>query len=246
MRTVYFTDGTAEGFFSAVFDAYGDKGALLTSSDAFQAALDDSFVRVPPSPEKAARVVRKLEALDRGCLWEIDCILRTPEADREQAAFLYIHLLTERKGPVRGMLSRPEVRRARELAERVGQERHRLTGFLRFRETADGVFYAPCAPDNEVVELLMPHFAARFKTFPFVIHDLKRKLAGLCDGRNWTVVPAPEAELVLSENEDEFEALWKKYYRTVNIPSRRNIRQMKGYMPVRYWKFLPEKQDDSP
>lgn len=128
MRTVYFTDGTAEGFFSAVFDAYGDKGALLTSSDAFQAALDDSFVRVPPSPEKAARVVKKLEALDRGCLWEIDCILRTPEADREQAAFLYIRLLTEHKGPVRGMLSRPEVRRARELAERVGQERHRLTG----------------------------------------------------------------------------------------------------------------------
>lgn len=240
MSTVYCTDGSPEGFFTAVFDAYADKNARIISSSAFQPALDDCFRQVAPDREKAARVLKKLKALDRNCLYDLDCVLRTPEPDREQAAFLYIRLLVTEGKSIRGMLASPEVRRVRDLSDRVGQERHRLTGFLRFRETANGVFYAPCAPDNDVVELLMPHFAARFRTFPFVIHDVKRKLAGVCDGREWTVVPAGEAELVLSDAEDAFETLWKKYYRTVSIPSRKNIRQMKAYMPVRYWNFLLE------
>ena len=51
------------------------------------------------------------------------------------------------------MLVRPEVRRAMELVDRVGAERHLLSGFLRFQETHNGVFYAPCSPDNDVVDL---------------------------------------------------------------------------------------------
>ena len=34
----------------------------------------------------------------------------------------------------------------------------------------------------------------------------------------------------------------KKYYAAVNIPSRERLAQMRGYMPARYWKFLPETQ----
>ena len=245
-RNIYMTDGSREGFFTAVFDGWRDKDAFIASSRAVQTALGDEFIPVPPDAEKAARVVRKLRRIDNACLYEIDCVLRTPDADREQAAFSYIRLLMAEKKPVRGMLTRPEVRRVRELSDRVGQERHRLTGFLRFRETADGVYYAPCAPDNDVVGLLMPHFTARSKTFPFVIHDLSRGIAGLCNGREWKIVPAADAELVLSEEEEGFERLWKKYYAAVNIPSRRNVRQQKGYMPVRYWKFLPENPGEQP
>lgn len=121
-----------------------------------------SFARSGKSGARA----EKLKALDKNCLYDLDCVLRTPESDREQAAFLYIRLLVLQGKSIRGMLAAPEVRRVRDLSDRVGQERHRLTGFLRFRETANGVFYAPCSPDNDVVELLMPHFAARFRTFP--------------------------------------------------------------------------------
>lgn len=246
MRTVYRTDGSPECFFTAVFDAWRDDFAFLFPEPDFQAALDDRFEKVTPSAEKTARVLRKIKALDGLCPREIDCVLRTPDADREQAAFLYIRLLVGHGKPVRGMLTHPEVRRVRDLADRVAQERHRLTGFLRFRETESGVYYAPCAPDNDVVELLMPHFAARFKTFPFVIHDVSRKIAGLCNGREWKIVPAPEAAFALSAEEENFEKLWKKYYASVNIPSRRNLRQQKGYMPVRYWKYLTEDPGKGP
>jgi probable DNA metabolism protein len=245
MRNIYMTDGSVEGFFTAVFDAYLDPdGYIASTTGAFQTAFGDNFITVPPSEEKSARVFNKLKEVDRHSLSEIDYALRTSEADREQVAFLYIRRLMKHRAPVRGMLTAWEVRRMRDLCDRVGAEIHQLSGFLRFQETATGIFYAPCAPDNDVVDLLMPHFTARFKNTPFVIHDLSRQIAGMYNGEEWLVSPVSSAEVVLSEAEENFSRLWKKYYHTVYIPARKNTRQMKGYMPVRYWKFMSEKVNE--
>ena len=53
---------------------------------------------------------------------------------------------------------------------------------------------------------------------------------------------AEGAEICLSEYEEYFEGLWRQYYKSVNIESRPHEKQMRGSMPVRYWKFLPEKR----
>ncbi|MBQ8886007.1 MAG: TIGR03915 family putative DNA repair protein [Clostridia bacterium] len=246
MRRIYQIDQTPCAFFTAVFSAYADKceqSAAITST-AFQSAFGDEFISVYPDEKKAARVVKKLRAIDKNCLYELDCILRTPEPDKEQTAFLYIRRLIEKNAPVRGMLAFPEIRRAVDLSARVGTERHRLTGFLRFHETSSGIYYAACTPDNELIDLLMPHFCARFKNTPFVIHDVKREIAGVSDGKSWLLAPAKRADVVFSAREDGFLTLWTEYYRTVAIPERKNTRQMKNYMPVRYWAFMPEKQSD--
>ena len=42
-------------------------------------------------------------------------------------------------------------------------------------------------------------------------------------------------------DENNWQKLWQRYYASVNIPSRERLKQMKGYMPVRYWKFMPER-----
>ena len=81
-----------------------------------------------------------------------------------------------------------------------------------------------------------------FKNQRFVIHDVRRKIAALYDGEQIILTSVDSAEIYLSEYEKYFEDLWKQYYKSVNIVSRPHEKQMKGYMPVRYWKFLPEKQ----
>ena len=136
----------------------------------------------------------------------------------------------------------PEVIEFNDLLYKVTGEVHRLKGFLRFMESADGTLYAPYSPDNDITDMLMPHFAERLNS-PFVIHDLKRKIAGMYNGKEWITGYVGEAEIYLSEYERAFENLWKKYYKAVNIKERPHEKQMKGYMPVRYWKFLPEKKD---
>jgi probable DNA metabolism protein len=131
-----------------------------------------------------------------------------------------------------------------EIRGRVTREIDRIKGFLRFMENDRGVLYAPYSPDNDITDLIAPHFAERFKSQRFVIHDTKRKVAAMYDGKNLVMFNADNADIYLSEYEKAFENLWKQYYKSVNITERPHEKQMKGYMPVRYWKFLPEKQDE--
>jgi len=244
MRNLYYVDGTPECFFTAVFEAWKDEHAYLFSLPTLQTGLGDTWRDVSPEPNKAQRVVKKLLALDSLALYELDCILRSNHPEKEQIALEYIRLLVKSGAPVRQQLSDPAARRAIELKQKVGAETHNLKGFLRFQQTQSGVFYAPCSPDHDVLEFLMPHFVARFKNAPFVIHDTKRCLAGIYNGKEWRLCPTPKrAELLLTEREDSFARLWKQYYDTVAIPQRKNTRQMKAYMPVRYWKFMTEKQE---
>jgi probable DNA metabolism protein len=44
-----------------------------------------------------------------------------------------------------------------------------------------------------------------------------------------------------SENNDEWEELWKHYHKTINNEDRDNPGLQKQLMPKRYWKYLPEK-----
>ena len=244
MRRIYHTDGSTACFFTAVFDAYLDKTAYLSSENGLQLALGDTWQEVVTDKEKAVRVGNKLKQADGRALLEIDRILRSNSPEKEQIAYRYLRLVIKYGSHAREKLALDEVRAAMDICAQVGYEIHRLHGFLRFQEHVNGAFYAKCAPDNDIVDLLMPHFVARFKKTSFVIHDVKRGLACLYNGSEWIEVTANEAGFESSEQEQEIESLWKKYYHTVEIPARKNTRQMKNYMPTRYWKFMLEKEGD--
>lgn len=239
---IFITDGSSEGFFSAVFDAYGEKECAITSDDEIQMGFDSEIVKVTNDAAKSGRVQRGILRCDGRAVKDILLVLRSSDSLKEQIAFDYVKRLMERKSPIDKAYNLPEVILFNELKEKVTGEVHKLSGFLRFMESVSGIFYAPYSPDHDITELLMPHFAARFSSERFVIHDVKRKLAGVYDGHGWTMGYVGEAEIYLSEYEMAFETLWKKYYAAVNIKERPHEKQMRGYMPARYWKFLPEKR----
>ena len=244
MSKIYHTDGSKLGFFTAVFNAHIHKDAYLTSATDFQCALLDEWIEVRADEEKAKRVYEKLEKIDARALIEIDRILRTDYSDKEQVAFNYLKLVIKYGSSARENLSLDSVRKAMDYSANVWGEVHRLHGFLRFRECENGVYYADCAPDNDIIELLSPHFKARLKTQPFVIHDKKRNRAVLYDGKKDICVPVDKADIRVTDRERSVSTLWKKYYHTVAIPMRKNTRQMKQYMPKRYWAFMCEKEGD--
>ncbi len=239
--TYYLTDGTADCFYTAVFDAYTDKDCIITSEKNVQIGLGYELKEVQTDSEKAERVKRKLDALDGSAVDDVNIMLRSCDPLRENAAFAYIKLIVKHGGSVRSMQADPRVLEAMDIHGKVTGELHKLKGFLRFMENADGVLYAPYSPDNDITDLLALHFAARLGAQKFVIHDVKRKIAALYDGEEIVMTRVKNAEIYLSEYERYFENLWRQYYKSVNILSRPHEKQMKGYMPVRYWKFLPEK-----
>ncbi len=240
---IFVTDGSVLSFFTAVFDAFMENDCLIISDNDFQLSLDSEIIRVQNDEEKCGRVRSGIARYEPYAEEEILLALRSCDRRKEQIAFSYIKKLMHIKSLIRKRLSLPEVIQLNEIVYTVTGETHRLKGLLRFMECAGGILYAPYSPDNDITDLLMAHFAQRLKAERFVIHDLKRKIAGMYNGSEWILSFADETEIYLSENEKAFENLWKKYYKSVNIKERPHEKQMKGSMPVRYWKFLPEKKD---
>ncbi len=242
--TFYLVDGSEDCFYTAVFDSYNDKDGIITSRRDVQLALDSTLKEVKADIEKAMRVKKKLAEYDSMALNSISLVLRSCDGNREQTALEYIRLLVKYKRPIHGMTNIPAIMEMEDIRNRVTTELHRFKGFLRFMENDKGVLYAPYSPDNDITDLLAPHFAERLSNQKFVIHDIKRKIAALYDGNEIVICFADSADVYLSEYEQAFEELWKLYYKSVNIKERPHERQMKGYIPVRYWKFLPEKKDN--
>ena len=237
---IYFFDGSKDAFLTAFLLAFRDDSAVFTAGNR-QLSLGQESIFVRTDPQKALQCEKRLMELDKNCIRELTLLLRSGEEERSQIAFDYLKLIAKRKRPVRGDLSQDAVIAATECMRRVTYEVHRFKGFVRFMERESGALYAPVSPDNDICDLLLPHFRERIPGIPFVIHDVRRAKAAVWDGSHSFTAPLERAEIVLSADEQSWQSLWRRYYASVNIPSRKRLKQMKGYMPVRYWKFMPEK-----
>jgi probable DNA metabolism protein len=136
------------------------------------------------------------------------------------------------------------VREMQNLHRDVFGERHRMLGLLRFAELSDGTFYAPFEPDHNIAAIVAPHFSRRLASQNWIIHDVGRNLgvAFRKDSGRWELFNMELASaLEYSQNEKEYRAMWKRYYKEIAIPERKNPRCQKRFMPVRYWKYLTEK-----
>ncbi len=236
---LYLFDGTENGFLTALVAAFSDEDALL-SSKRVQLRLGEGQVCVETDLDLANRTKNRLLSFDERCMSDLDFLLRSGQENNEQIAFRYFRLLAKAKLPIGNRLADLDVFNAVEHIKKVKFEIHRMHGFIRFMESKNGVLYAPFSPDNDICDLLLSHFRARLPNFPFVLHDVKRKKAAVYDGRHSFVLPLAETEVFLATEESDLQTLWKRYYTSVDIPSRRREKQMRGYMPARYWQFLPE------
>lgn len=240
---IYQCTDTAESFFSAVFEAYRRRETpeKIVFTDC-QTDLLTELYPVAADREKAQRV--KIAYLKYGGvrgLGDLDRALRSCEEDKMTAAYRYVKQTIDQKTDVSGQLGNADVFRFQDIVARVQRERHRFTGFLRFIETRSGIYYAHYEPDNDVTELIAPHFKARLAAQPFIIHDVKRNKLALYDGKTllYTTTDHPPT-LILSEDETALQALWRAYFRHVAVRERKNTRQQDNCLPRRYRKHMTE------
>lgn len=240
---VYRTDGSEEGFYTAAFRACTDKDCIVTCAADIQLAAGMQILEVRTDARYSERVKAFLRKHDERALGELSLLLRRGCCTKEMTALGYLRLIVEKRAPVRNMLAHPAVLEAMGEIKKVTQEAHRFKGFLRFMECENGIWYAPFEPDNDILSLIVPHFARRFADQPFAIHDVARQKAALCHGTDRCFIRTDaRVDIPLSDNEQLLQTLWREYYDAANIAQRPHEKQMKGYMPARYWKYLPEKQ----
>ena len=128
-------------------------------------------------------------------------------------------------------------------AKYVGNEAHKLKGFIRFKELKNKVLYAVIEPNNNVLELVSRHFKDRLKNEYWIIKDNKRNIISLYDKKDFYIVSSDNFKLYtnnFSDNELDIENLWKNFYKTIGIKARKNDACRMNFMPKRYWKYIIE------
>lgn len=245
--TTYFFDGTKNGLLTCIFESFYDRRIPDdVTSECVQCGLMDEIVTIKTDNEKAERVYKCLKnCKTKYLVSDFNLTFRSGEKKRFKVLFDYLNVAISNKNiDVSKAFALPEIQAFTDLKNRIYTETHRFKGFLRFMETEKGFYYACYEPDNDITELLVPHFTARLQS-PFIIHDIKRNILALCDGKRYKILNGGDngVTVFMSESEEIFLDLWQQYYKSINIEERKNLRQMRNYMPERYWKNLSEKQE---
>lgn len=245
--TTYFFDGTKNGLLTCIFESFYEKRIPDdVTTEYVQYGLLDEIVTIKTDNEKAERVYKCLKnCKTKYLVSDFNLTFRSGEKSRFKVLFDYLNVAISNKNiDVSKAFALPEIQAFTDLKNRIYTETHRFKGFLRFMETEKGFYYACYEPDNDITELLVPHFTARLQS-PFIIHDIKRNILALCDGKRYKILNGGDngVTVFMSESEEIFLDLWQQYYKSINIEERKNLRQMRNYMPERYWKNLSEKQE---
>jgi len=118
---------------------------------------------------------------------------------------------------------------------------HKMTGFLRFVELEDGSLYAKLESRFNLVYFLGRHFSKRFNNQTYYIHDINRSLVFVHSPEFKGVREISAFELpTVSENEKKFEKLWKTFFESVAIESRKNDKLQKNVVPLIYRTYMNE------
>ena len=254
---VYIYDKTFDGLLTAVFDAYFRKtfpDALLSEGDALPLFCDELHT-VVTDEEKAGRVWRglqkKLSSTALACLAQ--CWL-AEEPETPMLLFRYIRKAIDAPRSIETNFADPDVLEFSRMWKRVDWERIRMLQFVRFQKAADGTYFAAVEPEKNVLTLITGHFKDRFADQCWLIYDIKRAYGYYYDlkevrnvvfgedSREGHLVTGILDESLMDKDEKLFQQLWKTYFKAICIKERLNPHKHRQDMPVRYWKYLTEKQ----
>lgn len=252
---VFRYDHTFEGLLSALFDAYLRKrfpDQLLTPSEPLPLFCDEIY-DVSTDTEKAERVWAALQRkLSRHAVASLTACWLSELPQAPFLLFRYMRKAVDAPRFAETNFADPDILAVHQLAKKVSDERHRILQFMRFQKTAEGIYFGVMEPLYNVLSLTIDHFRDRFSDQPWLIYDARRSFGYYYDGsqveeitftdpRQAHLLTGKLDESLLDENEKLFQTLWKSYFKAICIKNRLNPRKHRKDMPVRYWKFLTEK-----
>ena len=242
----YIYDGSFEGLLTAIHEAFyrRENPAGIFSAHNLQTNLLDSNIYVSTDILKYEKVQKAIiEKISSQSLQDLFYVFLSENINAGTWIYRYLKLGFRMGCKVESFLTDETVHIINKTSQRVLREYHRMLGLLRFKLIAGNVYYAAFRPDNNIVALLAPHFEERLPMHNWIIHDVKRNLSAVYDCSSWVLTDMEiSPDINLDDKENDYNGLWKQYFKSIAIESRRNPRLQKNFMPKRYWDFLPEKQ----
>ena len=246
-------DDTFEGFLSAVAFCYreGLESVRIVPETRHEPEMFSGERYVEYDPEWTERLWNGLRRyLSEQALRNLYATFLGESDKREGIMLDFIRKTFNTRGEIEENLIDESVREVARWGKLLYRERHRHEAFVRFHQNQQGEYYALIEPDFNVLPLILPHFRDRYQDQRWTIYDVRR-----CYGIQWDLQAVQEVQLGQasreevrayfdedpSEKEELYQQLWKEYFHSTGIPSRRNMKLHLRHMPGRYWKYLVEK-----
>jgi probable DNA metabolism protein len=252
----YIYDGSFQGLLTLIHH-----GILLKESpdnifieNKSQPDLFSENKKIATDPAKAERVVKTLSnKFDLSMMQNIYYAFLSIEENIEKNIYDYVKLSFDYGKNIEGFYANDSVLAVKNAYKKVLSEKHRFLGIVRFRLLKDGLYYSPIEPDNNITGLLITHFKKRLPDQNWLIHDVRRNIgaihnngaASLISIDNFDKNVLQEGENldknIFNEKEEEYQKLWKTFFRKIAIVERKNPKLQRQFIPARYWKYLTEK-----
>ncbi len=244
-------DRSFEGLLSLIYDIYDKKlDPLEITTQDNVVDLFSTSLAIPTHPSQAERVLAGILRLSskRTVRFIYECFLSELEGIEMKLLHLIRFILDGQAARISDY-SDPIIMDLHKVKKKIGREIHRMHAFVRFQETKDQMWACEINPDFNVLPLIGKHFKDRYPALEWLIYDTKRHYAihhkdhiikyVTIDTINQEKLITKEA---VTEEELQYQKLWKQYFKSVNIEERNNKKLHLQHVPKRYWKFLIEKQ----
>ena len=252
---IYLFDSTLGGFLTTVFTAFERKEwkVRLQSSTSCNTNMFEEIRQIETETEKAKRVFVKLKTIvGNNVAQSFLKIILSEDSLATQYAFEIVVEIFKGNVDILENYGDPRVLYFCQTLTKVSRERHRMQAFIRFEKSSDGLFFCLIAPDFNVLPLIIHFFKKRYADQPWLIYDEKRNYGMHYDLHTITEVQlnapdqqsliAPENIIAIDVEELKYQQLWKSYFKSTNIPARKNMKLHLRHVPKRYWRYLTEKQ----
>ena len=269
MRIIYVCEDSLTGIFSGIYEVWKRKmtaeEAGLEVGDSFERRLFCEYIFCKAEERKTLAVIRMIQKnLGADVYEKISYALLS--ADRRKAEMVFRAMLEakklSRKDRLMEYLGNEAVRAVFGMYRQVANEAHHYKGFVRFRELKNKTLFAKIEPKHAVLPCIAEHFADRFPQENWVIYDKTHEVFLIHEkGKRYYVLQqymcmkgdSGSAQNItggFSEEEMDYEALWKEFVQSISVAERENRALQNQNLPLRFRtnlvEFSKEERSDSP
>lgn len=269
MRIIYVCEDSLTGIFSGIYEVWKRKmtaeEAGLEVGDSFERRLFCEYIFCKAEKRKALAVIRMIQKnLGADVYEKISYALLS--ADRRKAEMVFRAMLEakklSRKDRLMEHLGNEAVRAVFGMYRQVANEAHHYKGFVRFRELKNKTLFAKIEPKHAVLPCIAEHFADRFPQENWVIYDKTHEVFLIHEkGKRYYFLQqymcmkgdSGSAQNItggFSEEEMDYEALWKEFVQSISVAERENRALQNQNLPLRFRtnlvEFSKEERSDSP
>lgn len=254
-RYIYLCEDSAEGIFSAVYQAYEDrhdheKNEIRIAGEGFNQELFCHYHSVDTDYERAVKVARAIRRDISGQAYDfVHRIAGSYQPEKADAIYRFIQEGLRIGNRAINHLTAPHMQILFAIDRNINNEILHFKEFLRFEELENGALFGRINPKSIVLPYLADHFEDRFSCERWVIADTVHRTI-LLHGVNRHAVYATMSEadfeqlqLMYSAEEENWQKLWKLFVDTIAIKERVNPDLQRQMLPLRFRKYMKEFSD---